>query len=182
MQIKRMCVQARSLVVVALTLSAASLIAAQQRPRAEAGREVFTLGRGMSLITIDLIQIAGQSDLFLRFGGKIDLTKEQQTKLEEMYFEIQKYSVRQQAGLDVADAEMRRLVTGDTVNLAAVLAKVREIEAIQTEATVKKIETILKAINTLTHAQHLKVMLLVRELQNQSPPGANSFSNLQNQD
>lgn len=159
-----------TLLAIALILSPAVSTTAQQKTRVEAGPEVVRLGRGMGLMTADLMQIAAQSDLFLRLVGKIDLTKEQQTKLEEMFFEIQRYIVRRQADLDVADAELRRLATGDNVDLAAVRGKLKEIEAIQAETTMKKIETILQAIKTLTHGQHVKVMLLVRDLQNQAPP------------
>lgn len=159
----------RTLALAALVLSAAILTPAQQKPRVEPRPEVVRLGRGMSLMTADLMQIAAQSDLFLRLAGRIDLTKEQQTKLEEMFFEIQRYNVRRQADLDVADAELRRLATSDNVDLAAVRAKLKEIEAIEAETTMKKIESILQAIKTLTHTQHVKVMLLVRDLQNQPP-------------
>jgi hypothetical protein len=127
----------------------------------------FDVGRGMSSINADLMQIAAQTDFFLRFAREINLTSEQRKKLEEMYFEIQKYSLRREVDLDVADAELRRLVSNDRVDLAAVRSKVKEIEAIQTEATIKKIEAVLQAIAVLTHDQHLKVMLLVRELLDQ---------------
>lgn len=132
-----------TLLAIALVLSAVVSVTAQQKPRVETSPEVVRLGRGMSLMTADLMQIAAQSDLFLRLAGKIDLTKEQQTKLEEMFFDIQRYIVRRQADLDVADAELRRLAASDNIELAAMRAKVREIEAIESETTMKKIETIL---------------------------------------
>jgi Spy/CpxP family protein refolding chaperone len=87
-----------------------------------------------------------------------------------MYFEIQKYSLRREVDLDVADAELRRLLSNDRVDLAAVRSKVKEIETIQTEATTKKIEAVLQAIAVLTHDQHLKVMLLVREMIERETP------------
>ena len=124
----------------------------------------FDVGRGMSSINADLMQIAAKTDFFLRFDREINLTVEQRKKLEEMYFEIQKYSLRGEVDLEVADAELRRLLSNDRVDLAAVRTKVKEIETIQTEATIKKIEAVLQAIAVLTHDQHLKVMLLVRKL------------------
>lgn len=163
-----------TLLAVALILTATLLTTAQQKQRVEARPEIIRLGRGMSLLTADLMQIGAQSDLFLRLAGKIDLTKEQQAKLEELFFEIQRYNVRRQADLDVADAELRRLATSDDVDLAAVRGKLKEIEAIEAETTMKKIETILQAIKTLTHTQHVKVMRLVRDLQNQAPPTSNT--------
>lgn len=151
------------IVAVMMILTAASAVTAQQKSRVRSGESTIELGRGMSLLTPDLIQIAAKSDLFLRFAEKINLTMEQQKKLEEIYFNIQQYSVRRDADSNVADAELRRLLTADRVDLAAVRVKVKEAEAIQTEAIVKKIEAALQAIGTLTHEQHIRVMLLVRE-------------------
>lgn len=151
------------IVAVVIILTAASAVMAQQKPRTRSGESMIELGRGMSLLTADLMQIAAKSDLFLRFAEKINLTIEQQKKLEEMYYNIQQYSVRREADLNVADAELRRLLTAERVDLAAVRVKVKEAEAIQTEATMKKIEVALQAIGILTHEQHIRVMLLVRE-------------------
>ena len=151
------------IIAVIIILTAASVVTAQQKPRAKSSENTIDLGLGMSLLTQDLMQIAAKSDLFLRFAKKINLTKEQQNKLEEMYFDIQQYSVRREADLNVADAELRRLLAADRVDLAAVRVKVKEAEAIQSEATMKKFETVLQAIGTLTHDQHIRVMLLVRE-------------------
>jgi Spy/CpxP family protein refolding chaperone len=152
------------LTLFALLLIGAITPVAAQRIRGIPLERKYDVGRGMGSINADLMQIAAQSDLFLRFAREINLTGEQRKKLEEMYFEIQKYSLRREVDLDVADAELRRLVSSDRVDLAAVRSKVKEIETIQTEATMKKIEAVLQAIAVLTHDQHLKVMLLVREL------------------
>ena len=163
----------REILVVAVMLmltASATAVTAQQKPRAKSIERNVELGRGMSLLTMDLMQIATQSELFLRFAGKIDLTKEQQKKLEELYFEYQQYSVRREADLNVADAELKRLLVTDRVDLSAVKVKVKEVEAIQSEAAMKKIETVLQAIGTLTHDQHLRVMLLVRETLPSEPP------------
>jgi Spy/CpxP family protein refolding chaperone len=159
----------------ALTLMSLLVIGAEGTPaQAQTTRVIplerkFDLGRGMSSINADLMQIAAKTD-FLRFAREINLTGEQRKKLEEMYFEIQKYSLRREVDLDVADAELRRLLSNDRVDLAAVRSKVKEIETIQTEATTKKIEAVLQAIAVLTHDQHLKVMLLVREMIERETP------------
>jgi Spy/CpxP family protein refolding chaperone len=160
----------------ALTLMSLLVIGAEGTPaQAQTTRVIplerkFDLGRGMSSINADLMQIAAKTDFFLRFAREINLTGEQRKKLEEMYFEIQKYSLRREVDLDVADAELRRLLSNDRVDLAAVRSKVKEIETIQTEATTKKIEAVLQAIAVLTHDQHLKVMLLVREMIERETP------------
>lgn len=146
-----------------MILTATALSMAQQKQGTKPLTGKIELGRGMGLLTADLMQIAVQSDLFLRFAGKIDLTAPQKKKLEEIYFEFQRYSVRREADLNVTDAELRRLLAVDSVDLSAVRVKVKEIETIQAEATMKKIEIVLQAIETLTHDQHIRVMLLIRE-------------------
>lgn len=146
----------------------------------EKGRETtldrkFYVGRGMSVMTTDLMQVAAGSDLFLRFGEEIKLTPAQRKKLEDMFFDVQKYSLRRQTDLDVAEAELRRLLSNDSVDLVALRGKVKEIEALRADMTMKNIEAALQAIAVLTHDQHLKVMLLVRELLEQkTPPSAAS--------
>jgi Spy/CpxP family protein refolding chaperone len=123
----------------------------------------------MSLIAPGLMQIGSETNFFLLIADQIRLTEEQRATLEELVFEFQKYSVQKLADLNVADAELERLLTRDKIDLDAVRAKVKEIEAINTEVKMRRIESLLKAINTLTHEQHLKIVTLVREI---PAPGA----------
>lgn len=150
-----------SLMILALSCA---VTLAQQDPRSEAQQQEVQLGRGMSLIAPGLMQIGAETNFFLLIADQIRLTEEQRTALEELVFEFQKYSVQKLADLNVADAELERLLTRDKIDLEAVRAKVKEIEAINTDVKMRKIESLLKAINTLTHEQHLKVVTLVREL------------------
>lgn len=170
MQIKRNFIQRKPLIILGLILLVAAIVPAQSNLRNPNNTKQVELGRGMSIMTADLMQIAAQSDLFLQFTEKIGLTESQVKKLEGLYLDFQKYNIRRQADLDVADAELQRLITNDTVDLNAVRAKVKEIETIQTDLTMKKIETVLDSIKTLTHDQHLKVMLFVREILKQNVP------------
>lgn len=173
MQIERNFIQRKALIILGLILLLVAIVQGQSNLGNQNNAKQVQLGRGMSIMTTDLMQIAAQSDLFLQFSEKIGLTETQVKKLEGLYLEFQKYDIRRQSDLDVADAELRRLLTNDSVDLNAVRAKVKEIEAIQTDLTMKKIETVLEAIKTLTHDQHLKVMLLVREMLKQNlPPNA----------
>lgn len=167
--------------VLALTLAATAQREQQKQPRRterlEASDRKIELGRGMNLLAADLMQIAAESDLFLRLADRVSLSGEQVKKLGDLYIDLQRYTIRRQADLDVADAELRRLVSNDRVDLAAVRSKVKEMESLQTEFTMKKIETVLQAVAVLTHDQHLKVMLLVRELLEQNsllPPAPQS--------
>ena len=120
----------------------------------------------------DLMQVAGQSAMFLQFSEQIGLTAEQRKRLEEIYFDIQKFSVRRQADLDIADAELRRLLSNEQVDLDAVRLKLKEFESLRAEETMRSIEAGLQAIGTLRHEQHIKVMLLVRQMLKQELPPA----------
>ena len=126
----------------------------------------------MSVIAPGLMEIGSKTRLFLLFGDKIPLSLEQQKKLEDLYFRVQMYSFQREADLDVADAEFRRLLTRDTVDLNAVKAKMKEIEAIRVEVDLKKIETLLQAINVLTHEQHKQIIVLAKDLEEASKPRA----------
>ena len=153
-----------------LMLSGATVWAQQSRDREP--RQEVKLGTGMSVITPGLMEIGSKTRLFLVFGDKIPLTMEQQKKLEDLYLRIQMYSFQREADLDVADAEFKRLLTRDTVDLNAIKAKMKEIEAIRVEVDLKKIETLLQAINLLTHEQHTQVILLAKDLEEVSKPRA----------
>ena len=155
--------------ITVLVLSAGAAAFGQQKSSEQTPREKVQLGRGMSLIAPGLMEVAVRTNLFLQLADQIELTPEQRKTLEELFFETQKYSAQREADLDVADAELRRLLTREQIDLAAVRAKVKEIEGVRTDAGVQRIEAVLKAINTLTHEQHLKVMVLAREPASQQP-------------
>ena len=158
--------------VLGLALTALTLIApAQQASRSASVRtQRFDIGKGMSTMNTDLMQVAGQSAMFLQFSEQIGLTAEQRKRLEEIYFDIQKFSVRRQADLDIADAELRRLLSNEQVDLDAVRLKLKEFESLRAEETMRSIEAALQAISTLRHEQHIKVMLLVRQNLKQELP------------
>ena len=147
-------------------------IATAQRPSPGSSQrsQIFDLGKGMSAMSTNLIQVAAQSAMFLQFSDQIGLTSEQQKKLEEIYLDAQKFSVRRQLDLDIADAELRRLLSNEQVDLAAVKLKLKEAEVLRSEQTLNSIAAVLQAIRTLTHAQHIKIMLLVRNLPKESQP------------
>lgn len=152
-----------------LVLWSATTPAQQQKPQQEAAkREEVELGRGMSLIAPGLMEISARSKLFLGIAEKIGLRDDQRKVLEELYFEVQRYLAQREADLDVADAELKRLMTRERIDLVAVRAKMKEIEAIRTDADIRRIETLLKSINVLDHGQHLKAIIA---MQAPSAPG-----------
>ena len=141
----------------------------QQSSRGGARREQVELGRGMSLVTPNLFEVAVRTNMFLDLGDRVQMTDGQTKQLEEILYDFQQYSVGKQADYDVADAELTRLVTRDTVNLDAVRAKVREIEALNSDVNIKKFESLLKAVRVLTHEQHMKIIALARTLPPRRP-------------
>lgn len=155
----------RFIVFVAVLAVSGSLMFAQQKPRSQSPRPHIQLGRGMNLITPGLMQIGLDTNFFLLIGDQVRLTEEQRPALEELVFEFQKYSVQKLADLNVVDAELERLLTRDNIDLDAVRAKVKESEVINTDIKTRQIESLLKAINTLTHEQHLRILTLVQKLQ-----------------
>lgn len=153
----------RLLFIVLMLALGSSLALAQQRPRQETQKQEIQLGSGMSLIAPGLIQIGSETNLFLTLAEQIGLTNEQRIALEKIAWDFQRFSVQRIADLNVAEAELERLLTRENIDLAAVRAKIREAESIATEVKIRKVEALLKAINTLTHEQHLKIVTLYRE-------------------
>ena len=155
----------RAAVVLALLVTfEASPTRGQQATRGGARREQVELGRGMSLVTPNLFEVAVRTNMFLDLADRVGMTDEQRKQLEAVLYDFQQYSVGKQADYDVADAELMRLVTRDTVDFDAVRAKVREIEALNADVNIKKFESLLKAVRVLTHEQHMKIITIARTL------------------
>ena len=154
----------RPVLVFAILLLGSVSAFAQHKPSGEPPKQEVQLGRGMSLIAPGLMQVGVETNFFLRLADQLQLADKQRAALEEIAYEYQKYSVQRLADRDVADAELQRLLSRDNIDLDAVRAKVREAEAITTDVKLRMIEAVLKAVTTLTHEQHLKVMILIQEL------------------
>lgn len=153
----------RIIITLAVLASLNAMAFAQQKPRSDKGKQEVELGRGMSLIAPGLMQVGLETNFFLLLADQIQLTEQQRAVLEAIIYDTQNYGVRRMADLDVADAELQRLLTRDSIDLDAVRAKVKESEVIVSDVKIRKIEAVLKAINTLTHEQHLKIVMLSRE-------------------
>lgn len=159
-------------VLLLMVISGTAITSSAQQTPNDPPNQQIELGRGMSAMTPGLMEIGSKTKLFLVFGDKLQLSTEQRKGLEDLYVRIQTYSFQREADLDVADAELKRLLTRDTVDLGAVKAKMKEIETIRVEVNMKKIETLLQAINALTHEQHTQIVLLARDLEEASKPRA----------
>ena len=164
---KRMTGAVAALALLAALAAAPAL--GQQRARGGVRREQIELGRGMSLVTLNLFEVAVRTNMFLDLADRVGMTEEQSKQLEAVLYDFQQYGVRKQADYDVADAELMRLVTRDTVDFDAVKAKVREIEALNSDVNIKKFEALLKAVRVLTHEQHMKIITIARTLPQRRP-------------
>lgn len=154
-----------SRVVIGLALVSLLAIASfSQQPAKTRLRDTFDLGRGMSPITADLIPIAVQSTFFLKFADDLQLTADQRKSLEALFFKVQQANVRSEADLDVVDAELRRALSSDSVDMADVRAKVTRMEKIRAEGQIMRIQATLHAIAILTHEQHLKAMMIATKV------------------
>lgn len=155
----------RSLILAFAILQLGGISAfAQNKPPGGPSKQEVQLGRGMSLIAPGLIQVGLETNFFLRLADQLQLADKQRAALEEITYEYQKLSAQRLADRDVADAELKRLLTRDNIDLDAVRAKVREAEAMTTDVKIRMIEAVLKAVTTLTHEQHLKAITLIQEL------------------
>ena len=153
----------------AILIAATTATVFAQQPNREQRQEV-RLGSGMSILAPGLMEIGAKTNLFLALAEKIPVTAEQRKKLEDLVFGSQMDSFQRETDLDVADAELKRLLTRDNIDLGAVRAKMKEIEGIRGDADMKKIETLLQAISLLTHEQHTRIILLAREPEELSKP------------
>ena len=153
----------RIFIALAVLMLASVTTIAQQKPHSETKKQEVQLGRGMSLIAPGLIQIGEETNFFLQLADQIRLTEKQRATLEEIVYEFQRYSIQRMADVNVGDAELERLLTRDSIDLDAVRAKIKEIEAVTADVKIRKIESILKAVNTLTHEQHLKIVTVYLE-------------------
>ncbi len=166
---------AGAMIVAIVLVLFGSVSALAQQPQTAGPRQEVKLGPGMSILAPGLMEIGAKTKLFLMIADKVSMTAAQRTKLEELYFEGQRYGVQRESDLDVADAELRRLLTRDTVDLDAVRAKIKEMAGIKSDTDMKRIEILLGAINALNHEQHTKIMLLASEPDESSKPRAQIY-------
>jgi len=149
------------ILLVGLTGSAAQ---AQQKPESQAVQQKVQLGPGMGLIAPGLIQIVIQTNFFLMLAERIEMNNQQRATIEGIIYEFQKEAVLKQADLNVARAELARLLSREDIDLQQVRAKIEETAAIDADIQMLEIQSLLKAIQALTHEQHLRIVSLVREL------------------
>lgn len=156
----------RQILLLAVLMLRSAATPAQHIPAAEPPKPAAQAARAMSLITPGLMQVAQDSNFFLRLAEQIQLSDPQRTALEEIAYAFQNYKGQKLADLNVNDAEVDRLLTRDRIDLDAVRAKLNEAAAIGVEVKMRTIEALLEAVYALTHQQHMKIIvMLIQELQ-----------------
>jgi len=119
--------------------------------------------RSMGPIVPSLIRISSYTNFFLTLGDQIGMTVEQRREIEELAFGFHRRIIQLAADKRVAEAELNRLLAREEISLKDVRMKLKEIEAIYVEMQYREIETAIEVINRLSHKQHVKIILAIRE-------------------
>ncbi len=120
------------------------------------------LGRGMSVMNTGLLRIASQTGLFLDMSVELQLTGEQKRKLEDLFFDNERLTTLRLADLQVNEAELQRLLSQESIDLAAIRQKLKESGQLNADLTYESIAAALRAIEVLNHEQHVKALIIVR--------------------
>jgi Spy/CpxP family protein refolding chaperone len=93
--------------------------------------------------------------LGLRLGADLlkKLTDEQVNKIKSLHYEVQKEIIPLQADMQIKQLEMRRLWEADTLDEAAIIAKAKEISAVQSQLHEKMVRHRVSIANVLTKEQ-----------------------------
>jgi len=95
--------------------------------------------------------------LALQNRDQLGLTSDQVKALESLRFEFQKEGTRRWGDLAIAEIELADLLRAESVDLAKVEAKVREIEGLRSELRLGRIKTLEKGKALLTPEQREKL-------------------------
>jgi Spy/CpxP family protein refolding chaperone len=87
----------------------------------------------------------------------LGLTSDQVRGLESLRSEFQKEAIRRSADLEVAETELAELLRADSVDLAKVGVKLRQVEGLRTDLRLARIKTLEKGKALLTPEQRKKL-------------------------
>ena len=103
-------------------------------------------------------KMCGHGDCpFLCCKEELELTAEQVAKLEAIKTAFKKDDIQQRAKIDVAEIELDELLRAENVDMAKVKEKVKQIEALRSDARVRIIQAKVDAKKVLTSEQLKKV-------------------------
>ena len=101
--------------------------------------------------------------IILQNREKLGLSNDQVRKLEQLRTDFQKESIRRDADVRVAEMDLKGLLEAQTVDMAKVEAKVREIERLRADGRLARIRTIEKGKEQLTADQRKKLQEIIAE-------------------
>ena len=101
---------------------------------------------------------------FAMMQEELGLTDAQVSALDQVRMEALKEHIRRKAAIQIAELELRELLAADTVDLAQVEAKVREIEQLRAEKRIVEIRLHEKAKGILTPEQRKQLRSLERRM------------------
>jgi Spy/CpxP family protein refolding chaperone len=101
----------------------------------------------------------------LRHRHKLDLSLQQVQHLEDLRDGYQREAIRSDAGIRIAEVDLKRLLKADTVNLEQVQVKLQEIEHLRTEIQFGRIRAIEQGKALLSPEQREKLSALLGEAQ-----------------
>lgn len=150
-----------NLVIALFALNASASAQDVKGSRPKPGTSV-EMGRGMSVMNTGLLRIASQTGLFLDMSAELQLTEEQKLKLSEIFFDNERLATLKVADLQVNEAELQRLLSQESIDLVGIKQKLKENGQLKADLTYQSIVAALRAIEVLTHDQHVKAMIIVR--------------------
>jgi Spy/CpxP family protein refolding chaperone len=110
----------------------------------------------------------------LRHRAELGLSGSQVEALERLRSDFQREAIRREADIRVAEMDLSTLVTRDPADMAAVEAKVREIERLRADLRIARIRTLEQGRAQLTAEQREKLRALLAEPRpplGSGPPG-----------
>ena len=121
------------------------------------------MGEEMLRSTPSLVQVALSSHFFLDLGAELDLSEEQQARLQQIDFKDLTELIQKKAELMLAGSELNVLLSRPEVNLAAVKAVLTKRGELQSELEMLRIRRALEAVDAINHAQHRRAIVLGRK-------------------
>ena len=99
----------------------------------------------------------------LRHRERLGLSEEQVAALRSLRSDFYKQAIKQEAELRVSDFELGELLGVEPIDLAAVEAKVKQLEGLRAKHRLSRIRTLVKGKALLTPEQRSKLAVLIAE-------------------
>jgi hypothetical protein len=122
---------------------------------AQLDRHLRGLGGGGALVERPLIS------LMLDHRAELGLTSDQVSRLEALRAEFTREAIRRDAEIRIAEMDLAALLETDSLDLARVEAKVRELAQVQADLRIARLRTIEQGRSLLTPEQRARLAALL---------------------